>query len=143
MTDRKLTELFYVGGRAHDLEAEVEFLRIFEPESVGWGEGDHQEVRGVRRAMVTLGGTRLYFSGRKLFDPHLAQLGLPVREGITHVGFLTDDLDALIAAAAEHGVEPFIGPYETSSTLFGVRRFAFFLAPSGWVLEVQQPLEDP
>jgi catechol 2,3-dioxygenase-like lactoylglutathione lyase family enzyme len=60
----------------------------------------------------------------------------PQPGGVSHVSFMVDDLDELLAHLATKGVKPFKGPYEGSLGELGKRMVAMFRSPCGTMLSV-------
>jgi catechol 2,3-dioxygenase-like lactoylglutathione lyase family enzyme len=65
--------------------------------------------------------------------------------GLHHFALWVDDVDGIVARAAEHGVEPFVAPMTVDSVLFGEPtgrrlRSALLRDPEGNVVQVDQRL---
>jgi len=90
--------------------------------------------------LASADGTRinLIFNGARQPGRANVLLDAPVKlPGITHPAFIVDDLDALQALLARHGISVTEGPHA-----IGPRRIALFIRdPDGNVLEFNQLIE--
>ena len=132
-----LGSMYNVGVRAADLESELEFLQAFAPSKVeriarkaAFGP---KEIVGVE-----LGGVSFYLFEEVIYDGALRDQALPTPGGISHISFLVDSTEKVIAAAARVGAEPILKPYESTLEGKGSRRVAFFRSPNGTVVESQE-----
>jgi catechol 2,3-dioxygenase-like lactoylglutathione lyase family enzyme len=132
--------MFNIGVKAPDLEAEVEFMKVFQPEEVERVKRD-ADFGPKEIVSVVLAGTRFFLFPETVYDPQLDERGIGFDGGIGHVSFMTDDIDHVLATAAERGIEPLLGPYEVTPRGHGRRRVAFFRSPNGTILEAQQAVE--
>lgn len=139
-TQRVFGDLYNVGVRTTDIEREMAFLSAFKPTNVE--RINRNASFGPKEIVaVELGGVQFYLFEKVIYDDALAQRGLPVGGGISHISFLVDSTERVIKAAAEIGVEPILEPYESTLVGHGTRRVAFFRSPNGTVLESQELLD--
>lgn len=95
------------------------------------------ELDGGSFAEVTLGETTLYLFTEAMYEPLRAA---PMPEGLLHVVFAVDDLDAALAGGgwSEHVLQ---GPVEIAGS-FGRRRIVFCEPLPGLVVELMEDLAD-
>lgn len=136
-SDQLFSAMFNVGVKAPDLDGEVAFMEIFTPSSVERVQRD-ADFGPKEIVSVVIASTRFFLFPDTVYGPQLEALGVPLSGGIGHISFMTDDMDAVIDAAAARGVEPILGPYEVTPRGHGTRRVAFFRSPNGTILEAQQ-----
>ena len=86
---------------------------------------------------VEFGGVKFFFFSTLAYDGELAE---PHPGGISHVAFMVDDLDELVANLSRQGIEPFRGPYEVDVGDLGRRKVVFYRSPNGTILEPQELL---
>ncbi len=72
---------------------------------LGAGDAGSAQVRGVLRRMVELGGLKIFIEEVPATTPSPPPAPFM---GLEHIGFSVDDIDAVAATLAEHGV-PLIG----------------------------------
>ena len=137
---RMFQEMFNVGVKAPDLEAEVEFLRAFDPEEMERVKRD-ADFGPKEIVSVSLAGTRLFLFPSTVYDEALAERGIAFAGGIGHVSFMTTDMEHVLESASARGIEPILGPYEVTPQGHGRRRVAFFRSPNGTIIEAQQLVE--
>jgi len=132
--------LYNVGVRAADLEAEVEFLNAFMPTTV---ERIKRNASFGPKEIVAieLGGVQFYLFEKVIYDDELSRRGISSGGGISHISFLVDSTEEIIDAAAKVGAEPILKPYESTLVGHGSRRVAFFRSPNGTVFESQELLD--
>jgi len=100
------------------------YARVFGIEISPWGSGEFVSPRAGARTVWSP-----MEAGTDYFAPSAREVML---------NFVADDLHALIARAKAQGVEPVGDVVEES---YG--RFAWFLDPDGFKIEVWQPLAPP
>lgn len=133
-------DLYNVGVRAADLEAEVAFLKAFMPTTME--RIKRNASFGPKEIIaVELGGVQFYLFEKVIYDDELAARNVSVGGGISHISFLVDSTEKVIEAAAQVGAEPILKPYESTLVGHGSRRVAFFRSPNGTVLESQELLD--
>ncbi|HEY1689440.1 MAG TPA: hypothetical protein VGF95_11335 [Solirubrobacteraceae bacterium] len=133
--------MFNVGIKAPDLDAEIAFISAFSPDSVERVQR-HADFGPKEIVSVMLAGSRFFIFPETVYDPQLEAKDASFPGGIGHVSFMTSDLDAVLAATTEAGIEPLLGPYEVVPQGHGRRRVVFFRSPNGTIIEAQQQVEE-
>jgi catechol 2,3-dioxygenase-like lactoylglutathione lyase family enzyme len=130
-------KLWNIGVRVADLEKEVSYfkalgavLRVQERLATKDGSFDY--------ALLDFGGTRLFLTPKTVFEHALPA---SLRDGLTHVVFEVEDVDAALKELVARGTEVLIAPIEIDAAL-GSRRLAFCRSPGGVVFEVMQIREN-
>jgi methylmalonyl-CoA/ethylmalonyl-CoA epimerase len=130
-----ITDVHHVGIAVRDMEAALGFYA----EALGLPVVKQGEVpaRGVRVALLAIGGSYLELvqptTADSPFAEHMSQRG----EGLHHVALWTGDVDALVASLRAKGV-----PLQDTEPRQGLTGRLSFLAPEameGALLEVDQP----
>jgi catechol 2,3-dioxygenase-like lactoylglutathione lyase family enzyme len=126
-------KLWNIGVRVADLEKEVSYfkalgavLRIQENLATIDGQFEY--------ALLEFGGTRLFLTPKTVFEDTLPE---SLRDGLTHVVFEVNDVDATVKELVAKGTEVLIAPIEIDAGL-GSRRLAFCRSPGGVIFEVMQ-----
>jgi catechol 2,3-dioxygenase-like lactoylglutathione lyase family enzyme len=131
-----LKKLWNIAVKVRDLDAEVEFL-----EACGATDTVRDRVQGddgpIEFAMLNMGDERILLFPEVIYQSSLPQ-AIPF--GLTHAVFEVDDFEEVLRAYGSNGINPLWGPREVSAS-FGRRRIAFFKSPSGFIFEVEQPLQ--
>jgi hypothetical protein len=87
---------------------------------------------------VEFGDVKFFLFSSLAYDDDLQQ---PHPGGISHVAFMVEDLDALVAHVSSQGFEPFKGPYTVDVGDLGRRKVVFYKSPNGTILEPQELLD--
>lgn len=124
-------KLWNIGMRVADVAAETGYFtaaggRVRVHEKFTTPDGDFEY------ALVEFGGTRLFITARTVFEHKLKG---KLADGVTHIVFEVDDVDAEFARLVALGSEVLLAPHEISAG-FGSRRIAFLRTPGGVVFEV-------
>jgi hypothetical protein len=131
----RLKQLFNLGVKAPDSEAETKFFSAFNPDRNFYMERRNSPSGAAKVPAVEFGGVKFFFFQSLAYDELLEA---PHPGGIGHVAFLCDDLDALVAHLSGQGIEPFRGPYTVDVGDMGLRKVVFYRSPNGTVLEPQE-----
>jgi hypothetical protein len=124
--------------RAADIEAELEFLRVFGARELQRNERLHEGATVVRYHF-DLGSMHGVMFDRGVMDARLESLGVTPAQGISHVAFEIDSTTGLIAAAAERGFEPLVPTFRVgASPTGGPRLITYFCSPNGTVIETKE-----
>ena len=124
--------------RAPDVEAELEFLRVFGVEGVRRNERLH-EGEMVVRYHFDLGRTHGVMFDRGVVDSRLESLGIVPPQGLSHVAFEIDSTAALIDRAATGGIKPLIDTFKVGdSPTGGPWLVTYFRSPNGTVIETKE-----
>jgi catechol 2,3-dioxygenase-like lactoylglutathione lyase family enzyme len=124
--------------RAADVQAELEFLRVFGARSVLRNERVH-EGETVERFHLDLGAMHVVLFDRGSIDARLEALGVTPSAGVSHVAFEVGSTERLIAAAAERKIEPLIPTFKVAaSPTGGPRLITYFRSPNGTVIETKE-----
>ena len=130
-------ELWNIGLKVRDLEAEIDFLQrvgatmvLRETLTLGGQSSEY--------AILGLAGVRILLFRSVLFEASVEE---EVRPGLTHAVYQVDDVDAEFERIKRLGGRVLVEPMHASGG-FGSRRLAFFRSPGGFVFEVMQVLED-
>jgi catechol 2,3-dioxygenase-like lactoylglutathione lyase family enzyme len=131
-----IKDLWNVGVKVTDLDAEIEFLKKVGVELV---LRDRLPMAREERdyAVLLLGGVRMLLFTSVVFEDSVEG---EVRPGLTHAVYEVDNLDAEYARIRDLGAEVLIAP-TTIAAGFGSRRIAFFRSPGGFVFEIMQALQ--
>ena len=134
----RLKEIFNLGVKASDVEAEKAFFAAFNPDRT-FVMNRSKSPSGVSQVpAVEIGGIKFFFFSTLAYDGELPE---PHPGGISHVAFMVDDLDELVANLSRKGMEPLRGPYEVDVGDLGRRKVVFYRSPNGTILEPQELLK--
>jgi hypothetical protein len=132
-----LTGLWTVGIKVPDLERELEFHNQLGNQVV---LDDTIEFEGERYRipLVHVGDKYAHIAERMVYERLLDQ---PLPYGIVHLVYMSDAIERDVALAKRSGASAFI-ELTTVKAGFGTRRVAFFKAPSGYIFEMIEILEN-
>jgi len=132
-----LTGLWTVGIKVPDLERELAFHRHLGNEVV---LDDTIEFEGdeYRIPLIRMGDKYLHIAERMVYE---RLLGAPLPYGICHLVYMSDSIERDVGIARSGGASTFID-LTTVKAGFGTRKVAFFKAPSGYIFEIIQILEN-
>ena len=132
-----LTGLWTVGIKVPDLERELAFHRTLGNKVV---LDDTIEFEGdrYRIPLILMGDKYLHIAERMVYEK-LLETPLPL--GICHLVYMSDSIERDVEIARSGGASTFID-LTTVKAGFGKRKVAFFKAPSGYILEIIQILEN-
>jgi catechol 2,3-dioxygenase-like lactoylglutathione lyase family enzyme len=133
----KMNEMFNLGVKAMDVEAEVTFFSAFNPERYFFLDRAYAKTGPKKVPAVELGKVKLFFFESLAYD---GELGEPHPGGISHVAFMVDNLDDVVANLKRQGYEPLRGPYVADNADLGRRKVAFYRSPNGTIIEPQELL---
>lgn len=133
----RLKKIFNLGVKAPDSEAEAKFFAAFNPDRAFFMERLKSPSGPTKVPAVEFGDVKFFFFPSLAYDEDLEE---PRPGGISHVAFMCDDLDGLVAHLSSKGVEPFRGPYTVDVGDMGLRKVVFYRSPNGTILEPQQVL---
>jgi catechol 2,3-dioxygenase-like lactoylglutathione lyase family enzyme len=128
----RLNEIFNLGIKAPDPEAETKFFAAFNPDRSFMVERRHA---GTTMPAVEISGVKFFFFPSLAYDADLPE---PHPGGIGHVSFMVDSLDQTMAHLEKQGIKPFKGPYSADMGELGKRRVAFYRSPNGTIIEPQE-----
>lgn len=134
----RLNELFNLGVKANDVEAEKVFLDAFRPERRFFLDRSKAATGPKQVPAVELGGVKFFLFSNLTYDADLPQ---PHPGGISHVAFMVENLDDLVANLERQGIKPLRGPYVTDTGDLGRRKLAFYRSPNGTIIEPQELLK--
>lgn len=115
--------IFNIGVKAQNIEEELKFLSAFNPDKIYKVKFGPKEIDAVE-----IGGIRFFLFNALSYDSYLPK---PHPGGVSHLSFMVDDLDALLADLEGAGIKPFRGPYEGQLGELGSRMVAMFRSPNG------------
>jgi catechol 2,3-dioxygenase-like lactoylglutathione lyase family enzyme len=133
-----LNELFNIGVKAPDVEAEKAFFEAFNPSRHFFLDRTKSTVGPKMVPAVEVGKVSFFLFSSLSYDGDLPQ---PQPGGISHVAFMVDSMDALVANLAKHGYKPLRGPLVFENADLGRRKVAFFRSPNGTIIEPQEQLK--
>jgi hypothetical protein len=134
----RLKEIFNLGVKASDVEAEKTFFAAFNPDRTFIMDRSKSTSGPKQVPAVEIGGVKFFFFSSLAYDDELAE---PHPGGISHVAFMVDNLDELVAHLSRQGIEPFRGPYSVDIGDLGRRKVVFYRSPNGTILEPQELLK--
>jgi catechol 2,3-dioxygenase-like lactoylglutathione lyase family enzyme len=137
-TGPTLKEIFNLGIKAPDAEAEAEFFSAFNPDRTFIMDRSKSASGPKQVPAIEAGGVKFFFFSSLAYDNDLEQ---PHSGGISHVAFMVDNLDELVAHLSTQGIEPFKGPYSVDVGDLGKRKVVFYRSPNGTILEPQELLD--
>ena len=130
-----------LGVRAPNLEAELEFLKVFGATDITKTERVH-DGHTVERWHLHLGDTKMTLFKRATYDDQLDALGEPRGGGIGHAAFVISGTDEIVARLAKQGITPLIPTFIVEKSASGPRRkITYFRSPNGTVIETQDTIE--
>jgi len=126
-----LKGLWTIGIKVKDLERELDFHRAIGNEIV---LDEELVVAGhaYRIPLVKMGDKYLHLAEKMVYENELDE---PLRYGMAHLVYLTDDFDADVKRFEDAGCLHVFEPTEVTAG-FGERKVAFFRTPNGWICEV-------
>lgn len=130
----RLNQIFNVGVKAPDAEAELAFFSAFSPDRTFTVERRHA---GTTMPAVEIAGVKFFFFAGLAYEDALPA---PHPGGIGHISFMVDSLADMMAHLDAAGIKPFKGPYDADMGELGRRRVAFYRSPNGTIIEPQELL---
>jgi catechol 2,3-dioxygenase-like lactoylglutathione lyase family enzyme len=129
--------IWTLGAKVPDLDREIEFIRALGGELV---IDDHIPFHGetFRVPLLRFGDKYLHIAERMVYE---AELSAPLGNGLCHVVFVVDDLEAARERALAAGAHEITPPARVSAG-FGTRDVGFFRSPGGILFELIRVLED-
>jgi catechol 2,3-dioxygenase-like lactoylglutathione lyase family enzyme len=132
-----LTGLWTVGIKVPDLERELAFHRSM-GNAVVLNDTIEFEGRSYRIPLIKMGDKYVHIAEAMVYERLLDQ---PLPYGIVHLVYMSDDIERDLKIALDSGARAFID-LSTISAGFGKRKVAFLRAPSGYIFEIIQILEN-
>lgn len=132
-----LTGLWTVGIKVPDLERELIFHRSLGNEIV-LDETIEFDGDRYRIPLIRMGDKYIHIAERMVYE-RLLEAPLPL--GIAHLVYMSDSIEGDVETAKGGGATAFI-ELTTIKAGFGTRRVAFFKAPSGYIFEIIEILEN-
>lgn len=132
-----LTGLWTVGIKVPNLELELDFhKRLGNPVILD----DTIEFEGeqYRIPLIRIGDKYAHIAERMVYERLLDK---PLPYGIVHLVYKSEAIETDVALAKASGAQAFID-LTTIRAGFGTRRVAFFKAPSGYIFEIIEILEN-
>jgi catechol 2,3-dioxygenase-like lactoylglutathione lyase family enzyme len=133
----RLKSIFNLGVKSPDAEAESRFFAAFNPDRTFFMDRSKSATGPKKVPAVEFGDVKFFFFSSLAYDGDLKE---PRPGGISHVAFMVDDLDKLVAHLSSQGIEPFKGPYSVDIGDLGRRKVVFYRSPNGTILEPQELL---
>jgi catechol 2,3-dioxygenase-like lactoylglutathione lyase family enzyme len=129
--------IWTLGAKVPDLDREIAFIRALGGELV---LDDHIPFHGetFRVPLLRFGDKYLHIAERMVYEEDLAA---PLANGLCHVVFMVDDLDAARERALAAGAHEITAPTRVSAG-FGTRDVGFFRSPGGILFELIRIRED-
>ncbi|MBT1157163.1 VOC family protein [Aminobacter anthyllidis] len=137
-TEPRLKQIFNLGVKAPDVAAESTFFAAFNPDRTFYMDRSRSASGPKKVPAVEFNGVKFFFFSSLAYDADLSE---PHPGGISHVAFMVDDLDELVAHLSRQGIEPFKGPYSVDIGELGRRKVVFYRSPNGTILEPQELLK--
>jgi hypothetical protein len=137
-SEPRLKEIFNLGVKAPDVDAEKAFFAAFNPDRTFVMDRSKSPSGPSQVPAVEIGGVKFFFFSTLAYDGELSE---PHPGGISHAAFMVDNLDELVANLSQQGIEPFRGPYEVDVGDLGRRKVVFYRSPNGTILEPQELLK--
>lgn len=134
----RLNELFNLGIKANDVEAEKAFFEALCPDRHFFLDRSKAATGPKQVPAIELGGVKFFFFSTLSYDADLPQ---PHPGGISHVAFMVDNLDEVVANLDRQGIKPLRGPYVADNGDLGRRKVAFYRSPNGTIIEPQELLK--
>lgn len=134
----RLKEIFNLGIKAADPEAEMGFFAAFNPDRTFIMDRSKSAAGPKQVPAIEAGGVKFFFFSSLAYDGDLPQ---PHSGGVSHVAFMVDNLDQLVAHLEKQKVLPFRGPYTVDVGDLGRRKVVFYRSPNGTILEPQELLD--
>jgi catechol 2,3-dioxygenase-like lactoylglutathione lyase family enzyme len=130
-------KIWTLGAKVADLDREVAFIRAIGGELL---IDDHIPFQGetFRVPLLRFGDKYLHIAERMVYE---GELPAPLGNGLCHVVFVVDDLEAARERALAAGAHEITAPTRVSAG-FGSREVGFFRSPGGILFELIQILED-
>jgi hypothetical protein len=133
----RLKEIFNLGIKAADPEAEMDFFAAFNPDRTFVMDRSKSASGPKQVPAIEAGGVKFFFFSSLAYDGDLPH---PHSGGISHVAFMVDDLDHLVEHLEKQNIKPFKGPYSVDVGDLGRRKVVFYRSPNGTILEPQELL---
>jgi catechol 2,3-dioxygenase-like lactoylglutathione lyase family enzyme len=129
--------IWTLGAKVPDLDSEIAFVRALGGELV---LDDHIPFHGqtFRVPLLRFGDKYLHIAERMVYE---AELSAPLGNGLCHVVFEVDNLEAARERALAAGAHEVTAPTRVSAG-FGTRDVGFFRSPGGILFELIRILED-
>jgi catechol 2,3-dioxygenase-like lactoylglutathione lyase family enzyme len=124
-------KIWTLGAKVPDLDAEIAFVEklggeLVLDDRIPFGE------REFRVPLLRLGDKYLHIAQEMVYESNLEN---PLPDGLCHVVFEVDDLDATRRAALESGATEITPPARVTAG-FGTRDVAFLRSPGGILFEL-------
>jgi catechol 2,3-dioxygenase-like lactoylglutathione lyase family enzyme len=124
-------KIWTLGAKVPDLDAEIAFVEklggeLVLDDRIPFGE------REFRVPLLRLGDKYLHIAQEMVYESNLEN---PLPDGLCHVVFEVDDLDATRRAAVESGATEITPPARVTAG-FGTRDVAFLRSPGGILFEL-------
>ena len=132
-----MTRLWTVGIKVPDLDRELEFQKAL-GNSVVLDETINFEGHRYRIPLMRVGDKYVHLAEQMVYENLLPA---PLSTGIAHVVYVSDAIEQDFATAVAYGAQALM-EVTTVSAGFGRRRVAFLRAPSGYVFELIEILEN-
>lgn len=132
-----LTGLWTVGLKVPGLEKELEFQKQM-GSTIVLDDTIEFDGESYRIPLLRMGDKYLHIAEKMVYEK---MLPAPLPYGIVHLVYMSDALERDLDAAISGGATCFIGPSEITAG-FGRRRVAFLRAPSGYIFEIIEILEN-
>ncbi len=129
--------IWTLGAKVPDLDREIAFVRALGGELV---LDDRIPFHGekFRVPLLRFGDKYLHIAERMVYE---AELSAPLGNGLCHVVFAVEDLEAARDRALAAGAHEIAAPTRVSAG-FGTRDVGFFRSPGGILFELIRILED-
>jgi hypothetical protein len=132
-----LTGLWTVGIKVPDLERELAFHRQL-GNTVVLDDTIQFEGESYRIPLIRMGDKYVHIAERMVYERLLDQ---PLPYGIVHLVYMSDQIERDFESALTAGAVPFMDLTVVSAG-FGTRKVAFLRAPSGYIFEIIEILEN-
>lgn len=132
-----LTGLWTIGIKVRDLEQELAFHRQLGNQVV---LDETLEVDGelYRIPLIRMGDKYLHLAEKMVYE---RQLDKPLPYGIVHLVYVSGSFEQDLRAARDAGAV-LMRDVAVVSAGFGKRKVAFLRAPSGWIFEIFEIIEN-
>jgi catechol 2,3-dioxygenase-like lactoylglutathione lyase family enzyme len=132
-----MNEMFNLGIKVNDVDAEKKFFDAFNPDRRFFLDRSKAASGPKQVPAIELGKVQFFFFSTLSYDADLPE---PHPGGISHVAFMVDNLDDVVANLERQGIKPLKGPYVADNGDLGRRKVAFYRSPNGTIIEPQELL---